>query len=490
MPSRNARCAAVEAVRGEDIRPGYAQELHGEAGLEAIEIGAVDHQSRRLVDRDDDVVAVEDLEQRGLRFYTPGIGRSGPVAAIRHPARRFRRRIRFQARTMANALARRETMKAAGTPGRIPQLEGLRGTAIALVIVWHYFVCVPGAEASPLATFVRRLFYLGWSGVDLFFVLSGFLIGGILLDNRESPRYFSAFYTRRVFRIVPVYLMLVVPFWAARASVDANANPALFSLLGGGLPDWSYGLFLQNVFMAWEGQFGAGWMGVTWSLAVEEQFYLALPLVLFFVPRRFVPHLCFTLAAAALASRTALTFVSPSASSQGAAYVLLSSRMDGLFLGLLGAWLLREEGWRRRLAGPPRWLWWVLGVMGAGVGAASFEKTNFVSPLMTTVGYSWLAVFYLAALLACLGRDHGPLHAVMTWWPLRALGQVSYFVYLFHHLFLMLAHYAVFGGLPQHHSPGGVVVTSAALVLVLGTAALSWRFLEQPLLEEGRKARY
>ena len=86
---------------------------------------------------------------------------------------------------MANALARRETMKAAGMPGRIPQLEGLRGTAIALVIVWHYFVCVPGAEASLLATFVRRLFYLGWSGVDLFFVLSGFLIGGILLDNRE-----------------------------------------------------------------------------------------------------------------------------------------------------------------------------------------------------------------------------------------------------------------------------------------------------------------
>ena len=77
MPSRNARCAAVEAVRGEDIRPGYAQELHGEAGLEAIEIGAVDHQSRLLVDRDDDVVAVEDLEHGGCDSTRPGSGGAG-----------------------------------------------------------------------------------------------------------------------------------------------------------------------------------------------------------------------------------------------------------------------------------------------------------------------------------------------------------------------------------------------------------------------------
>ncbi len=377
-----------------------------------------------------------------------------------------------------------------GIGGRIPQLDGLRGLAIGLVLVWHYFVGIPGADANQATAFLRRLFHLSWSGVDLFFVLSGFLIGGILMDNRESPRYFRTFYVRRVFRIVPAFLLLLVPFWVARSVVDTSGSVTLQYLLDGQIPTWSYGLFVQNLFMAAKGTFGANWMSITWSLAIEEQFYLALPLTLFWIPRRFVPHLCIALAALALGLRTVLALSSDSASAQAAAYLLLPSRMDGLFLGVLGAWLVREPRWSRPRAAPRRSPWLVIGVLGAGLVVASLRETFFVSPLMSTLGYSCLAVFYFAVLLVCFASERGALHALTTWGPLRALGQGSYFIYLFHPLFLVLAHHWAFGQMPDHRTRAGATVTMAALALLFAAAALSWRFVERPLLERGRKARY
>src|SRR5271163_530813 len=97
---------------------------------------------------------------------------------------------------------------------RIPQLDGIRGTAILLVIIWH-FVVVPVTQAphqGEIGRIVAHIGLLTWSGVDLFFVLSGFLIGGILIDARDSPNYFSTFYVRRVFRILPIYLLVVVAY--------------------------------------------------------------------------------------------------------------------------------------------------------------------------------------------------------------------------------------------------------------------------------------
>src|ERR1700687_4769637 len=91
--------------------------------------------------------------------------------------------------------------------GRIPELDGLRGMAILLVLVAHYFA-VPGTRAASLLN--GYWFRLGWTGVDLFFVLSGFLIGGILLEVRDSPNYFRTFYARRFFRIIPLYFAWIL----------------------------------------------------------------------------------------------------------------------------------------------------------------------------------------------------------------------------------------------------------------------------------------
>src|SRR5208337_4752254 len=93
----------------------------------------------------------------------------------------------------------------ASSSKRIPELDGLRGLAILLVILCHYFSGDQSAGFGFFAHYFLRALAFGWSGVDLFFVLSGFLIGGILLESRNSPSYFRTFYLRRIHRIVPIY---------------------------------------------------------------------------------------------------------------------------------------------------------------------------------------------------------------------------------------------------------------------------------------------
>jgi len=107
---------------------------------------------------------------------------------------------------------------------RIPQLDGLRGLAILLVIGYHY-ISMPGADAAGVFQVFAWCLRLGWAGVDLFFVLSGFLIGGILIDARESPNYFRTFYVRRVLRILPLYAVLLALFCAGSRIETLHAHP-------------------------------------------------------------------------------------------------------------------------------------------------------------------------------------------------------------------------------------------------------------------------
>lgn len=152
---------------------------------------------------------------------------------------------------------------------RIPELDGLRGLAILLVVLLHYVkdgVTGTGIWYSLGLAPLR----LAGTGVDLFFVLSGFLIGGILLDVKTTDTYYRTFYLRRFHRILPVYFLWLLLF----ACGLALADPRVKGMFNQALPIWSYPLFLQNFAMAVQGTFGAQWLMVTWSLAVEEQFYL------------------------------------------------------------------------------------------------------------------------------------------------------------------------------------------------------------------------
>src|SRR5262249_50866528 len=154
-------------------------------------------------------------------------------------------------------------------------LDGLRALAILLVVMWHY-LGHPGGPGSAQWNFFR----FGITGVDLFFVLSGYLITGILLQNAGAANYFSTFYLRRSFRILPIYFGMVAIYLIGRQI----GRPA--GLFDGAVPWWSYILGVQNFWMTIHQTFGATWLAATWSLAVEEQFYLLFPLLVFFLSPR------------------------------------------------------------------------------------------------------------------------------------------------------------------------------------------------------------
>src|SRR5262249_40935446 len=155
-----------------------------------------------------------------------------------------------------------------------------RGLAILSVICYHYISMEGVMPAGSITDRLQRLVILGGTGVDLFFVLSGFLIVGILVDVKELPRDFSTFYIWRFFRIVPVYFAWI----AAYILVARFGGKNLLALSHSGLAPrldymiYNHFLFLQNFYPDQLRGLAGAWFDHTWSLAVEEQFYLAIPL--------------------------------------------------------------------------------------------------------------------------------------------------------------------------------------------------------------------
>jgi peptidoglycan/LPS O-acetylase OafA/YrhL len=170
---------------------------------------------------------------------------------------------------------------------RIPELDGLRGFAISLVLLCHYLQDGRVGPRHSLAARTGEVLGLGTFGVDLFFILSGFLIGGILLNSRSSPKYYSTFYRRRFFRIIPIYYCWLILFGLVMLAAKkwGVAGGADFTTI---TPYWAYFIFIQNYFHG-STAIQAFWLGPLWSLAVEEQFYLlAPPLVRKLSPARLV----------------------------------------------------------------------------------------------------------------------------------------------------------------------------------------------------------
>jgi len=357
----------------------------------------------------------------------------------------------------------------------IPELDGIRGLAIALVIYWHY-VAMPWARSDGgLGWLLSRAGMYAWSGVDLFFVLSGFLIGGILIDVRESPSYFRTFYVRRAFRILPIYLAV----WLAGALAVA-VSPALTPVLGPPMPWWTYATFTQNIWL-----FRHSWdvyLAATWSLAVEEQFYLTLPLVVRLVHPARLPATVALLALASLAARAVVYFTAG-----GGGHVLMPCRADALMLGVLGAIVVREPRLREALSATRAPLLLPLVVSGAGI-AAAFWRGWTRSPAMATVGYSLIAIFYLSLLLLAVCRPQGAWAALLRLPPLRRLGQLAYCLYLTNEPVLALTRYVLRGG-RRPEGPDWPAV-AIAFVVSLALCEASWRWFESRMVAAGHRVSY
>lgn len=267
------------------------------------------------------------------------------------------------------------------------------------------------------------MFRLGWSGVDLFFVLSGFLIGGILLDACKSPRYFKTFYLRRACRILPVYYAWITVFAlvghaAAKWGAAHDSTMVLISV-----PVVVYYFFLQNMVFGPLPAFSHYWISPMWSLAVEEQFYLASPLLIRFLsPRRLTQVLIGCIVGAPV-----LRFLLYSRMPDGPemAYVLMPCRADALAMGMLAAvaWRTSAKAW---LAQHISLLKIILGVLLTGALAMVKWLPGPRNGFQAALQYSWLATMYVCLMLVALLHNKGIIARIVRWRFLHEWGRVSY----------------------------------------------------------------
>ena len=369
---------------------------------------------------------------------------------------------------------------------RVLELDGLRGFAILVVLLDHYLGSYENTDFSHYWLIFFRGFSVGRVGVDLFFVLSGFLIGGILLESRDSANYFRTFYLRRVHRILPVYYSWILLYLIGLGILHFFA-PAVSLTSADSSNAFRYFPFLQNFFphkthLEWV------WLGVTWSLAIEEQFYLFAPLVVRYVPVRRLPALLVAVVLLAPVLRL-LVLLGP----VDYHYIAASStpcRADALALGMLAALAWRSERFHRFLRKNPSFLRRVLLFFFVAVELVMRWMFKPLGVFVGTVGYSTLALFFLALLLFVLACRESWLAGFMRLGPLRELGTVSYCVYIIHVPVLYVIHRVLLHSTPRIDSLLRAAVTLLATLVTLGIAALSWHFMEKPLIKRGHRFVY
>lgn len=389
---------------------------------------------------------------------------------------------------------------------RDPRLDGLRGLAILLVILYH--TTQYGLARGPLGAVVTAIPSVGWSGVDLFFVLSGFLITGILLEARRGSSYYRAFYGRRVLRIFPLYYAVLVLFLVVVPRIDVFAYVDDFWLPGAEREGLWYWLYLSNLQVARAGAWQHQTLDITWSLAIEEHFYLLWPFVVRHASERRLLQVCAAAFVGALALRVALVaFEVPAL----AAYVLTPCRLDTLATGAaIAVGVRRLAGGPAALLRPARvvlpialalfagcWAWVRFAAdvpVAPGYAAAATERALAFTthPLMQTAGYTLLCGVYGALLVWVAAAPAGSWRARVfeaRW--LRSLGLYSYALYLFH-FFVALLMLGVFTPArhPEHWVSAQLLFWALAIGASYGLARLSWVVLEAPMLRLKRHFPY
>ena len=338
--------------------------------------------------------------------------------------------------------------------GHIPALDGLRGIAILLVLA-HGFDVIQ-TRGGPGHN-VDLVLDTGWIGVQLFFVLSGFLITGILLETRDRPHYLRTFWVRRALRIFPLYYgVLLVAQLFGHGSIYLWTYTNNFAVpLGHSEPVFPH----------------------FWSLAVEEQFYLVWPLVVWVAGRRGVLGLSFALTAMAIASR----IYARAHLGYEAAYMFTPCRMDALAIGAGTAALIRGDGLRRMVAQSRAAM---LGLVGGGIilAGAVVGHLSRTGVRMQVDGYTTIAVGFSVLVIAALPPQGFPAR-LLSWSPLRRIGTYSYGMYVFH------APLHILVGLPllerlhwMQGSAFGLAYMIGATLVTLALAALSYHVYETRFL--------
>jgi peptidoglycan/LPS O-acetylase OafA/YrhL len=365
----------------------------------------------------------------------------------------------------------------------IPAFDGLRAIAVIGVLLFH----LGGTTFS-----------VGWTGVILFFVLSGYLITGILLDAKGSDGYFRNFYARRALRIFPAYYLTLL-LTAVTIFIVAPGSPAL----GPGAFEWTYFIFyVQNYWMGIEAYKTplSGILGHTWTLAIEEQFYLIWPAAVFFLGRRALIGFCIALL---VLSPIVRIWILQSTGNPALTLATLPGQCDALALGALIAVLERTPTvmrWINARASTyfypdtfrKRWSAYlvVLSFIPLFAIVAATGWSAYASPYIWlnapgNFAFITLLSLFFAALLLLGLNEATPLAKLLGSRFMTHIGRISYGIYLYHMLTFYFCDQLMIKLAPLMGKGLSLYLTGAALKFTVTyvVALLSYRYVELPFLQ-------
>ena len=421
------------------------------------------------------------VEIRCIRVdYSPGVpGRCAPeVFHANVPAN-----LSYPNLTKLFPKVRQNDRLVGGSAEHIRALDGVRGLAIVMVMGAHFWL---GAKPrNPLEHGIYTFFENGQTGVDLFFVLSGFLITGILLDAKGATGYFRNFYARRFLRIFPVYYGFLFLYFVV-TPVLIDSDPAGPFAVGRGTEIWFW-TYTSNFLSLVKGAQIPPGLNHFWSLAVEEQFYLIWPAVVMLTSPAKLKKLCLAIVVAAFAFRWGLRFTDYY---QTGAVVLTPARIDTLAIGAWLAVMIRERDTREFVE---RWAVPTLITCGAVLALMNFPEINHLARFyleMQTIGFPLLAALSasLIVLTTSARRKHRRIRSVFEAQPLPFFGKYSYTMYVVHLPLVIAMNRFGFGisSLPRAANsdvPAAMVFTIIAGATTVLIAYLSWNVYEKRFLK-------
>lgn len=384
--------------------------------------------------------------------------------------------------TLSSPISILGTAEATGRPeprsdGHVPALDGVRGLAILAVMIYRFGLrgdfYLSTDPTGQLPQWTIQTLLLGQRGVDLFFVLSGFLITGILFDAKGEMHFFRHFYTRRVLRILPLYYgSLVLFLLVAPSLLSPSQFPTKHAIED---QHWLW-LHAANFSFLIRGDWSLGRLDHFWSLAIEEHFYFVWPFVIFLCTRKSALWICGLGFVGTMIARIAWL---KAEGADIAVETLTVFRIDGL---LAGAWLalaIRGPGGKGNLVTPAKWT-----LVATSILLAPMLLTG---KRLMMIPETLFAAFFAAllALIIC-GSAHAWYTKLCETRFLRFFGKYSYAMYIFQNPLIPLTALLVTSQhletLTGSFIAGRMLYGLLMVVITTGAALLSWNLFEKHFL--------
>jgi peptidoglycan/LPS O-acetylase OafA/YrhL len=374
-----------------------------------------------------------------------------------------------------------ESVEVRGVSSRISDLDGLRGVAVLVVIALHIFKRADYFTENPILASITGLTAVGWMGVDIFFTLSGFLITSILLQARNEGSYFKNFYMRRALRIVPLYLVLIlfVLFLAPKVEPEFTANLSVL------LPILL--LYQQNWIVPLADLYMTEYLGVTWSLAIEEQFYVLWPFLVYYLnTKQLIKISIWAISISFLTRVVGVVFFADIQSVSDFFYYNSFTRFEQIIIGALLALVFTYPEMKekiRRFSPPAFVVFFSIFVVLCLLSLPGLPNPSHSNIPLTVGGYTSIGLF--SAALIGIFITHPPSSLLRRFFQtpfLVAMGKYSYSMYLFH-IPVTLILFDVFWQSGMRGVWAYLLYIGATYLATVVVALLTWHLLEKHMLD-------